>query len=294
MNRVGDSGSEFDRHADGGRSDDVSRRVGDRLRGMDRSAGADRPSGPSRPWRELGEVQPVGSMPDLPSLGPTVPVWPNLLFRELLAVLACLLVLLVVSLLFNAPLEAPADPATTPNPAKAPWYFVGLQELLVYFDPWIAGVAIPLVIVFGLAAIPYLDPSRKGEGVYTFRERPVAVGIFTFGLVGWFVLILVGLVFRGPGWAWVWPWTHGPVHPATEASGSLPNVVGVPLLLAYFVGGGYLLLRWIREWVGLGALARVTFVFLALAFAGVVLKIVLHLAFGLRYFVSFPGSGFSV
>ncbi|MEZ4647809.1 MAG: hypothetical protein R3E97_03320 [Candidatus Eisenbacteria bacterium] len=260
----------------------------------DKGNHAQRPSPEERPWRELGEVQPVGSMPDLPALGPTVPVWPNLLFRELLAVLACVLVLLVVSLLFDAPLESPADPMTTPNPAKAPWYFVGLQELLVYFDPWIAGVAIPAIIVFGLAAIPYLDPSRKGEGVYSFRERPVAVGIFTAGLVGWFVLIFVGLVFRGPGWTWVWPWTKGVIHPATEASGSLPNLVGVPLLLAYFLGGGYLLLRWIRDWPALGAPARVVFVFLVLAFAGVVLKIVLHLALGLRYFVSFPGVGFSV
>ena len=251
-------------------------------------------TGSGRSSRELGEVARVDSMPAVPPLRPMVPVWPHLLFRELLAVLVCFIVILALGILFNAPLEAPADPAATPNPAKAPWYFVGLQELLVYFDPWIAGVMIPVLIIVGLSAIPYLDPSREGEGVYSFRDRPVAWSIFTLGMLGWFALIAVGSWFRGPGWSWVWPWGGGGSVVVSEASHSLPNWLGLPLLLIYFVGGGYGVLRWIRDWPGLSEIRRVVFTLLLLSMVGVVIKILANLIFGLRYFVSFPGVGWNV
>ncbi|MEZ4653738.1 MAG: hypothetical protein R3E12_09135 [Candidatus Eisenbacteria bacterium] len=218
---------------------------------------------------------------------PLVSVWPQLLFRELLAVLASTIVLLIVSMVFDAPLEQPADPSLTPNPAKAPWYFVGLQELLVYFDPWIAGVTIPLLIVFGLCALPYVDPSRKGEGVYSARERPWAWWIFTLGLAGWFFLIVVGEWFRGPGWSWTWPWAGGVGGGGSEAGRSLPNMLGAPLLMAYFGGGGWFVLRKLRAWQGLTPARRVVLASLFLCMVGVALKIAAHLLFGLRYWVSF-------
>jgi hypothetical protein len=244
--------------------------------------------------RILGDVRPPGS-----AAGPTehdglVTVWPHLLFRELLVVLLALVLLTAASIRFDAPLEEPADPGLTPNPAKAPWYFVGLQELLVYFDPWVAGVAIPLVIVFGLCAVPYLDPGRAGQGVYTLRRRPVATTIFLVGLAGWFVLIAVGLWFRGPGWAWQWPGAGGAFDAPVAPTRSLPNAVGVPLVVAYFAGGAAWIVRRTAAWPGFTPARRWVFAVLLLAMTGTVLKIVLRLAFGLRYLVSFESSGFNL
>jgi hypothetical protein len=223
-----------------------------------------------------------------------VTTWPHLLFRELLALLVCTILLLAASILFNAPLEDPASPTNTPNPAKAPWYFVGLQELLVYFDPWIAGVMVPLLIIIGLCAIPYIDGSREGEGVYSFRDRPLAFGVFTVGLVGWFALIAIGSWFRGPGWGWVWPWESGTVPAPEEFGWSLPNALGVPLLLLYFLGGGWALVRWTRGWPGLTLGRRALLAFLLLAMAGTMLKIILRILLGMKYFVSFDGVGLNI
>jgi hypothetical protein len=201
---------------------------------------------------------------------------------------------MVVSLVFDAPLEEPADPTRTPNPAKAPWYFVGLQELLVYFDPWMAGVGIPLIIIFGLCAIPYIDPTRTGMGIYAIRRRPMASAIFLVGLVGWFLLIAIGLWFRGPGWAWVWPGATGVHSQPTGASRSLPNLVGVPLVLAFFGGGGMLIVRRARAWPGFTPARRWIFALLLLAMIGTVIKIIFRLAFDLQYVVSFPQYGFNL
>jgi hypothetical protein len=223
-------------------------------------------------------------MPAVPTPWPLVTVWPHLLFRELLALLVCTILLLAASILFNAPLEDPANPTNTPNPAKAPWYFVGLQELLVYFDPWIAGVMIPLIIIFGLCAIPYIDLSRKGEGVYSFRERPLAFTIFTVGLAGWFILIAIGSWLRGPGWSWLWPWQDSVGEASTEMGWSLPNAVGVPLVLAYFLGGGWAIARWTRRWPGLTVGRRYILAFLLLTMIGTTLKILMRILFGMRYF----------
>ena len=83
-------------------------------------------------------------------------------------------------------------------------------------------MAIPLVIIFGLCAIPYIDPTRTGQGHYAFRERPIASALFLAGLVGWFVLIAVGMWFLGPGWSWVWPWQASGAETAA-AMRSLPS-----------------------------------------------------------------------
>ena len=98
-------------------------------------------------------------------------VWPDLVYTELISLILCSVVLIVWSIFLKAPLEQPANPANTPNPSKAPWYFLGLQEMLVYFDPWLAGVVLPGLIIVGLICIPYVDKNPKGNGYFTFNER---------------------------------------------------------------------------------------------------------------------------
>ena len=121
-------------------------------------------------------------------------VWPNLVVREYIGAILMLIFLVGWFVLQNAPLEELANPTVTPNPSKAPWYFLGLQELLVYFDPWLAGVKLPGIIALGLIAIPYLDPDPKaGVGYYSIKERPFANTVFLFGIGLWFVLITIGM-----------------------------------------------------------------------------------------------------
>ncbi len=147
------------------------------------------------------------------ALADKVQVWPYLVKVEFLAALLVMGILTVWSITLNAPLEAPANPSLTPNPSKAPWYFLGLQEILVYFDPWIAGVTIPSLIILGLCAIPYIDVNPKGNGYYTFKERPFAILTFCFGfLVLWVSLIVLGTFFRGPGWNLFMPWEDWDTH----------------------------------------------------------------------------------
>jgi quinol-cytochrome oxidoreductase complex cytochrome b subunit len=225
----------------------------------------------------------------------TITAWPHLFFRELLAALLFLIVLGLLAIVFDAPLEEAANPLRTPVPAKAPWYFVGLQELLTYFDPWVAGVMIPLLIVAGLCALPYIDPTRSGEGVYTVRGRPLASAIFVSGTVAWFLLIVVGTWFRGAGWAWVWPWAAGASpEPAAAATRSLPNWAGVPLVLAWFVGGGIWIVRRTAHRPGFTRGRRWWFALLLLAMTGTLVKIVARLVFGIQYFVRFPDVGLNL
>jgi hypothetical protein len=135
-----------------------------------------------------------------------VHVWPYLVRVEFLCSLCVMVLLTVWSVGLDAPLEEPANPALTPNPSKAPWYFLGLQEMLVYFDPWIAGVVLPSLIIVGLMVIPYIDVNPDGNGYYTFRERKVAVNIFLFGfIILWIILIINGVFLRGPGWNFFLP-----------------------------------------------------------------------------------------
>jgi len=142
-----------------------------------------------------------------------VQVWPYLVKVEFLAALLVMGILTVWSITLDAPLEAPANPSLTPNPSKAPWYFLGLQEILVYFDPWIAGVLIPTFIIIGLCAIPYIDINTKGNGYYTFKERKFAIVTFCFGfLILWVSLIVLGTFLRGPGWNLFMPWEDWDTH----------------------------------------------------------------------------------
>jgi len=114
--------------------------------------------------------------------------------------------LMVWSITLNAPLEEPSNPNVTMNPAKAPWYFLGLQEMLVYFDPWIAGVIMPTLIIVGLMVVPYIDANPLGNGYYTYKQRKFAIWTFLFGFIGlWVLMIVIGTFIRGPGWMWFWP-----------------------------------------------------------------------------------------
>ncbi|HKY05736.1 MAG TPA: cytochrome C [Blastocatellia bacterium] len=155
-------------------------------------------------------------------------VWPFLLRIEFLAVIIVTAILFVWSITLNAPLEEPANPNLTMNPSKAPWYFLGLQEMLVYFDPWIAGVVMPSIMIVGLMAFPYVDSNPLGVGYYTWRQRRVAIGAFLVGFVTWLALIVIGTFMRGPGWIWFWPgqtWDHNTV--IYEVNRDLPDILGI-------------------------------------------------------------------
>jgi len=128
-------------------------------------------------------------------------VWPDLVYIELICMVGLTAFLIFWSLVLQAPLEEPANPMNTPNPSKAPWYFLGLQEMLLYFDPWMAGVVLPALIIFGLSAIPYLDRNKLGNGYYTIRQRRFAYLVYQFGFLAlWVSLIVIGTFLRGPNW----------------------------------------------------------------------------------------------
>ncbi|MFY9529738.1 MAG: hypothetical protein WBC04_11550 [Candidatus Acidiferrales bacterium] len=132
--------------------------------------------------------------------------WPYLMRMEFLVAIIVTILLMVWSLTLNAPLEEPSNPNVTMNPAKAPWYFLGLQEMLVYFDPWIAGVVMPTLIIIGLMTIPFIDANPLGNGYYTYRQRRFSIWTFLVGFIGlWVVMITIGTFIRGPGWMWFWP-----------------------------------------------------------------------------------------
>src|ERR1700736_1338429 len=132
-------------------------------------------------------------------------VWPHLLVREFFAATMVMVMITLLSLQIDAPLREPANPNVTPNPAKAPWYFLGLQELLHYFPPSSAGVLVPGLVLTALAILPFVDrnPSRA------YADRKVAITTFTMFLMFWAVITLAGSFFRGPGWLWAWPWQNG-------------------------------------------------------------------------------------
>jgi hypothetical protein len=140
-------------------------------------------------------------------------VWPDLVYTELIAMIVVTFGLVVWAIFLKAPLEQPATTAKAPNPSKAPWYFLGLQEMLVYYDPWMAGVVLPLMIINGLIALPYIDFNQKGNGYFTFAQRKFAVTTFLFGfLVLWVTLIVLGTFLRGPNWNFFGPYEYWDPH----------------------------------------------------------------------------------
>ena len=160
-------------------------------------------------------------------------VWPYLLRMEFLAAIIVTFILMVWSITLDAPLEEPANPSLTMNPAKAPWYFLGLQEMLVYFDPWMAGVVLPTLILVGLMVIPYMDANPLGNGYYTFRQRKFAILAFGFGfIVLWLSMVVIGTFIRGPGWLWFWPgqtWDHNKL--IFEVNRDLPDIFGITSMM---------------------------------------------------------------
>ena len=157
-----------------------------------------------------------------------VHTWPHLVRMEFLVALFVLVALVVWALMVDAPLEEAANPTRTPNPSKAPWYFLGLQEMLVYFDPWHAGVVLPSLIIVGLMVIPYIDINPRGNGYYCFKDRKWELLTFFFGFhVLWITMIIIGTFFRGPGWNLFWPWQRWDPHKVVALTNvDLPYLVG--------------------------------------------------------------------
>ncbi len=163
-------------------------------------------TGPGGHTQRLLTVVKAGSIQDVKAT-PTdkVHVWPHLLAVEFVAALAMTAFTLLFSIFMNAPLLDLANVNSTPNPSKAPWYFLGLQELLTMFHPMVAGVTIPGMGIFLLILAPFLDrnPSNKPE------DRKFAISLFTIFVMFWAVLVIIGSFFRGPGFNFVAPWTEG-------------------------------------------------------------------------------------
>ena len=216
--------------------------------------------------------------------------WPNLVAKEFLAAIFVTVGLLVYSYFVDAPLRELSNPGQAENPAKAPWYFLGLQEALVYFDPWFAGVALPSIIVLGLIVIPYIDNNPKGNGYYTFRERKFAVSAFMSGYIFWYILIYIGTALRGPFWSFFWPWeewTHDfPTPPPLQ---DMPLPVGAALLLGFYFVGLVIPVLVNRNFFNrIGVIRYVITMGLMLTMIGTVLKMFLRLAFNIKYIIATP------
>jgi quinol-cytochrome oxidoreductase complex cytochrome b subunit len=140
----------------------------------------------------------------------TVMVWPHLLSIEFFAAATISVFLLLMGVFINAPLEELANGNVTPAVAKAPWYFVGLQELLAYFHPTVAGVLTPTVVLVGAALIPYIDRGPRGDGGSSRpTDRKLGIMLFTLFMTAGLVITFLGAFFRGPGYAWTLPWVNG-------------------------------------------------------------------------------------
>jgi len=257
---------------------------------------------------EQGEV-PVEAMPENRE---KVWSWPNLVYTELFTIIAGTIFLIVWAIFFKAPLEEPANPTWAPNPAKAPWYFLGLQEMLVYFDPWMAGVVLPGIILVGLMAIPYIDTNPKGNGYYCFQDRKMAISLFLFGwLVLWIYLILIGTFLRGPNWTFYGPFEFWDFHKVVaESNINLSEIFWIKLL-----NTGMPKNIFVREMPGIFATVIYLFtlpplvaklkkgkemlasmgqarfyilVFLALSMTSLPIKMILRWLFALKYIIAMP------
>lgn len=243
---------------------------------------------------KAGEYEQIKDQPDK-----KINVWPYLARLEFLAVIMVMIVLTVWSITIDAPLEEVANPAKTPNPSKAPWYFLGLQEMLVYFDPWIAGVVLPGLIIVGLMVIPYVDVNPKGCGYYTFSERKFAIITFSFGFIMlWVLLIVFGTFFRGPGWNFFWLWEKWDPHKVVALTNvNLSEKFGIQSYLwssvfgACLIFGYYSLAVFYYRWrknksdilQKLGMLRYSIVAFLFLTMMSLPIKMVLRLAFNIKY-----------
>src|SRR5271165_708459 len=178
----------------------------------------------------INDARMAQGLPNLEALEPDKTLtWPDLVYTELICMVALTIFLVLWGIALQAPLEQPASSTVAPNPSKAPWYFLGLQEMLVYFDPWMAGVVLPSLILVGMMAMPYFDTNPLGNGYYTYKQRKFAILAFCFGfLVLWISMIVIGTFIRGPGWVWFWPgqtWDHNIV--VYQPNKDLPDFFGI-------------------------------------------------------------------
>jgi hypothetical protein len=244
-------------------------------------------------------------------------VFPYLIFIEFVVALAYAVVLVLWAIFLKAPLEGPANPTVSPNPSKAPWYFLGLQEMLVYFDPWIAGVLLPTFIIIGLCAIPYIDNDPKTSGYYSFKARKGPIIAFLFGFwILWNLLIIMGTFLRGPNWNFFGPFEPWDVHkvvPLLNVDLSelvwikwlgiglpkfwlLRELPGILLLGAYFIITPAILARTLLKslYKKLDPIRYAILVMLILMMASLPIKMYLRWAFNLKYIVGIPEVFFNI
>lgn len=262
-------------------------------------------------------------------LSDQVLVWPDLVYTEMICMILLTALLVFWGIALQAPLEEPASAVKTPNPSKAPWYFLGLQEMLVYYDPWMAGVVLPSVILVGLMAIPYIDFNKKGNGYYTFNERKFAVSTFLFGFLPlWVGMIILGTFVRGPNWNmfglyeywdvhklevlnnvnlsdYFWlHWVGLPLPKPTQEMGLLAQVwaillrewLGIVLVLGYLFALPPVLAVTVfkKFFVKMGFIRFMVLANLALFMAALPLKMVLRWLFNLKYVVAIPEWFFNI
>jgi hypothetical protein len=244
-------------------------------------------------------------------------VWPDLVYTEMLCMVIGMIILVAWGLAFQAPIEEAANPSRTPNPSKAPWYFLGLQEMLVYYDPWLAGVVFPSLIIVGLMAIPYIDTNPKGNGYYTLAERKTEITLFLFGfLILWVSLVILGTFLRGPNWNFFGPYEYWDLHKlealvnvnlseyiwvkmlgsALPSNMLLREVFGILLVVAYLLILPALLAKTLlnKYLVKMGAWRFSVFVMLLLAMVALPIKMILRWTINLKYIVALPEIFFNI
>jgi hypothetical protein len=243
--------------------------------------------------------------------------WPDLVYTELICMVLLTVLLIGWSIALKAPIEEPANPTASPNPAKAPWYFLGLQEMLVYFDPWLAGVVFPGLIIVGLGAIPYIDTNPQGNGYYTLRQRKAAISIFLFGyLILWILLVILGTFLRGPNWNFFGPYEYWDVHKlealvnvnlseyiwvkalhmGLPTNPLIREIFGFVLILAYYLTIPTLMAKkWFNGFYNmLGPVRYHVMMFLLLTMAALPIKMVLRWLFNLKYIIGIPEYFFNI
>jgi len=257
-------------------------------------------------------------------------VWPDLVYTELICMVVLTAILVAWGIVLQAPLEEPASSVRTPNPSKAPWYFLGLQEMLVYYDPWLAGVVFPSLIIVGLMAIPYIDFNKKGNGYYSYQERSFAILTFMFGFLPlWIATIILGTFLRGPNWNifgiyefwdvhklevlnnvnlseyfWLnWMGSSLPVAPADAGTWTkvgyvfLREWLGFAAIFAYFFLMPPLLARtrfFAKFYARMGFIRYMVFANLLLWMAALPIKMVLRWTVNLKYIVGIPEWFFNI
>jgi len=244
-------------------------------------------------------------------------VWPHLVYTEFICLILITVLLIVWSVLIQAPIEQPANPSESPNPSKAPWYFLGLQEMLVYFDPWLAGVVFPSLIIVGLMAIPYIDTNPKGNGYYTFAERKWEVGFFLYGfIILWILLVVAGTFLRGPNWNFFGPYQFWDVHKveplvnihlseifwvkmfgmALPAKWFVREAPGLIVTVVYLFALPPLLAKTVlkRFYEKMGFARYNVFCFLLLSMMSLPIKMYLRWGFNFKYLVNLPEFFFNI